>query len=488
MLLQDIRVASGLQLRFIIFYSTASIEFDIDIVVMPFLSHSIPWLSLSRLFEYRGPKSGPGPQEPHLHTEEKLAHRKQLEHFATTFQEIVREHSIIERGRYSTAQAYRDRATTWTASSLEESTAQGHEAHSSNDRHERREQEGSIETPSVSVNARTSTPSIETRRVFPAYFSNTYMSFVPPTSGGAYGREGLLESLADVSTWIDYYVRYKRYWGRDDQSFNDEEYKALWLDVKSCSDILRLLVIDAATTSDEFQRKERISTLLLLANHPEVGLEGSLQDGMSCCNLSSGFSTLLEKAAMVFIFLNLLLASEEADKDRKLLRPCHNLAQYNSYRGSYLLIPLLPRPAYMNMRSYLWMRDEVLHEHGHAIEHVYFNPLFAPRPSGRRSRHLIFEGEPASRSKEEKLERDVMADRQNLHEALKQMWKILIFCDMAFREAGRHINWEKVTLDAIRELSLGSVDKLVGKAWDCYEADRQEEEGSYAFYADTGKN
>ena len=455
---------------------------------MPFLSHSLPWLSLSRLFEYRGPKSGPGPQEPHLHTEERPAHRKQLEHFAKTFQEIVREHSIIERSRYSTAQAYRDRANTWTTSSLEESTAHGHEAQSSNDRRERCEQEGSIETPNISVNARTTTPSVETRRVFPAYFSSTYMSFVPQTFGGAYGRKGLLEGLADVSTWIDYYVRYKRYWSRDDHNFGDEEYNALWLDVKSCSDILRLLVIDAATTSDESQRKEKISTVLLLANHPQVGLEGFLHDGMSCCNLSSGFSTLLEKTAMVFIFLNLLLALEEADGHQKLLHPCHHLEKYNSYRGSYLIVPLLPRPTYMNMRSYLWMRDEVLHEHGHAIEHVFFNPLFAPRPSGRCSRHLIFEGEPACKSNEEKLERDIMADRQSLHEALKQMWKILIFCDIAFREAGRHINWEKVTLDAIRDLFLGSVDKLVGKAWDCYEADREEEGGSYASYVDAGKN
>ena len=314
------------------------------------------------------------------------------------------------------------------------------------------------------------------------------MSFVPQTSGGAYGLEGLLESLADISTWIHYYVRYNRFWGQNERDFTDKEYNTLWLDVKSCSDILRLLVIDAATTSDESQRKERISTLLLLANHPDVGLEGFLHDGMSCCNLSSGFSTLLEKTVMVFIFLNLLLALEEANEHGKLLRPCHDLAQYNSYRGSYLIVPLLPRPAYMNMRSYLWMRDEVLHEHGHAIEHVFFNPLFAPRPSGRCSRHLIFEGEPAYKSDEKKLERDIMADRQSLHEALKQMWKILIFCDMAFREAGRHINWEKVTLDATRDLFPAGVDKLVGKAWDCYEADREEEEGSYASYVDTGKN
>jgi hypothetical protein len=258
--------------------------------------------------------------------------------------------------------------------------------------------------------------------------------------------------------------------------------------VKSCSDVLRLLVIDAATTSDEAQRKERISTLLLLANHPEVGLEGFLHDGMSCCNMSSGFSTLLEKTVTVFIFLNLLLALVENDEQGKLLRPCDHVEEFKWSRGRKPLVHLLPRPAYMNMRTYFWMSEQALDEHGHAIEHVLFNPIFAPRPSGRRSSHLQFDGESFSDSNEAKLERDVMANRQSLHEALKQMWKVLIFCDMAFREAGKTINWEFVCLNAINELFLGSANKLVGhEFWTGYEEDRKEK-GSFAFYADSGKD
>lgn len=285
---------------------------------MPFLSHSLPWQSLSCLFEYRGAKSGPGHQEPHLHTVEAPAHRKQLEHFAIHFQNTVREHSLIERGRYSTAEAYRDRAATWTSSTVPE---QGHDTQSSDAGDQG---QSYVETPDVLASTWITTPSMETRRVYPAYFSNTYMSFAPQTSGGAYGREGLLESLADVSTWIDYYARKDQYraWRDSDPDNSDEEtYNALWLDVKSCSDVLRLLVIDAATLSDESQRKERVSTLLLLANHPEVGLDAFLGDGMSCCNISTGFSVLAEKTTMVFIFLNLLLALVEDDEHGKLLRP-----------------------------------------------------------------------------------------------------------------------------------------------------------------------
>jgi hypothetical protein len=275
------------------------------------------------------------------------------------------------------------------------------------------------------------------------------MSLVPQSSGGAYGREGLLESLADVSAWIDYYSRYNRFWAwihsdpENSVSSDEETYNTLWLDRKSCSDVLRILVIDAATTSDESQRKERISTVLLLANHPEVGLDGFLNDGMSCCNMSSGFSVLVDRTAMVFIFLNLLLALVEGDEQGKLLRPCDNYEQFKSARGRWSLVNLLPRPAYMNLRPYVYMRDYVLDEHGHAVEHVLFNPLLAPRPSGRRSCRLRLPGEPKQSyypsHDEDKFEQDVMADRQSLHEALKQMWKVLIFCDMIFRDAGKHL-------------------------------------------------
>ena len=113
---------------------------------MTFLSHSIPWLSLSNLFEYHAPRSRPGPQEPNLYCKEGPANRKQLEHFARTFQKTVREHGLIERGRYSTAQAYRNRAASWTESSLDEPHEREQHARSSNATHEERDTKDSIKT------------------------------------------------------------------------------------------------------------------------------------------------------------------------------------------------------------------------------------------------------------------------------------------------------------------------------------------------------
>jgi hypothetical protein len=210
---------------------------------------------------------------------------------------------------------------------------------------------------------------------------------------------------------------------------------------------------------------------------------------MACCNIDVGLTALVNKTAVVFIYLNLLLALTEYDEHAKLLRPSNSLEEYKSSRMLGSLVRLLPRPAYMNTQSFARMFSEALGEHGHAVEHVLFNPLFAPRPSGRRSKWLSFDGEPAAShvaDPEEKFERDAMADRQSLGEALKQMWKVLIFCDMAFREAGEPINWEYASLDAIAELFRSSVHKLVGQDWDYYELER-EEEGPFAFYANASK-
>jgi hypothetical protein len=365
-------------------YYYSPVVFSLLSLAMTFLSHSLPWLSLSRLFEYRAAKSGPGPQEPDLRGREGPAHRKQLEHFAKQFQDVVREHALIERGKYSTARAYHQRATSWTVSSLKELPELVHDARSSNVEPERRDGNSPMGS---STSAWTTVPSTEERRVYPAYFSDTYMSLVSPTSGGPWGRLGLLASLADISTWIDHCAQ-------DWVSSDEESRNQVWLDNKSCSDVLRLLVIDAATTSDESRRTKNLSTLLLITNHPGVGLSDFLGGGMSCCNLSTGLAALVDKTVMVFIYLNLLLALADDDVDGKLLSLCDSLEQFKLIRGLGTLVRLLPRPAYMNTKSFALLIDEVLYEHGHAVEHILFNPLFAPRPSGCRSKWLRSDGDP----------------------------------------------------------------------------------------------
>lgn len=422
---------------------------------MPFLSHSIPWLSLSRVFEWHPPRTRPGPQEGDYWAKEGPAYRKQLEHFAREFQKTVREHAVHERGKYSTAQAYRDRAASWTKSSVEEPPEQGQ----------------------------------ETRRVYPAYFSDIYMSLEPTaTSTSILLREGLLESLADISIWIGYCTRSHRYKGswqddlRDDVTFNE-----LGLDATPFSDVLRLLLIDAATTNDESQRTRRLSTLLLLTNHPGVGLRDFTGNCMDCCYYEVGIEALVKKTTAVFIYLNLLLAFAEDDQRGELLRRCYSLEEWpsNSY-GQNSVMLLMPRPAYMNTRSFARVLEYAVDEHAHAVEHVFFNPIFAPRSSGCRSRWLKVDTSTFQKveNEEPRFERDVMADRESLGEALKQMWKVLIFCDMVLCEANDPVNWENASLEAI---FLPFRDKGIGEVV-CEIREEREEKGYYNFWANPIKS
>ena len=424
---------------------------------MPFLSHSIPWLSLSGVFEWHPPRTRPGPQEGDLWGKEGPAYRKQLEHFAREFQKTVREHAVIERGRYSTAQAYRDRAATWTKSSVEEPPEQGQ----------------------------------ETRRVYPTYFSDIYMSLEPTTLSRSSLSHGLVESLADISMWIDYCSQPLRYHASWQDWIRDElaSYK-LGLGGKPFSDVLRLLLIDAGTTNDEAQRTRRLSTLLLLANHPGVNLKEFMSEDTEYCNIQVGFVALVDKTTMVFIYLNLLLALAEGDQQGELLRPCYTLEEWpDTSHGKESLMRLTPRPAYMNSRSFTRVLEYALNEHVHAVEHVLFNPIFAPRSSGCRSKWLHIDDWAGFEGNDEvRFERDVMAARESLGEALKQMWRVLIFCDMVLCEANMPINWEKASHDAIW-LLFGNkgIGKVVGMYMAEYEAEL-EEERPFKYWANSSKD
>ena len=149
----------------------------------------------------------------------------------------------------------------------------------------------------------------------------------------------------------------------------------------------------------------------------------------------------------------------------------------NSY-GQNSIMRLIPRPAYMDTRSFDRMLEYALDEHAHAVEHVFFNPIFAPRSSGCRSRWLKVDNSTFQKvaNDEPRFERDVMADRESLGEALKQMWRV---CDMVLCEADSPVNWENASLDAI---CLPFRDKGIGKVVREIKEER-EEEGFYNFWA-----
>jgi hypothetical protein len=67
---------------------------------------------------------------------------------------------------------------------------------------------------------------------------------------------------------------------------------------------------------------------------------------MSCCTMEAGLWSLVEKTAIVFIYLNLLLVLTADQSGAKLLLPCDSVDEHRSSgRHGHPLTRLLPRPA-----------------------------------------------------------------------------------------------------------------------------------------------
>lgn len=448
---------------------------------MAFLSHSIPWSSLASMFEYRPARSGPGPQASGLHAKDQPNKRKQVEHFALKFQSIVREHSVIERKKYRPAKDYVKRARTWTESDDAPLSTSTDEFNSPEDDRpnvlelaapKRPKRDDEYRHGQANLINAWPTADPETRLVYPAEFSTLYIPYTPRGSGGAYGVNGLVEDFAYIETWIDVRRRQKL----DYADLSEGERNALWLDERCCSDIIKLLVIDASTTQDEQRRRGMLENVFLLAHHPDVGLDSFLFLGMSCCNINPTIMNLVEKVLMVFIYLNLIQTyldsgvtklTEPCDDDDEAYEPPH-------YRRHSTFVSLVPRPAYMYTADYNMILTQALNDHGHMVEHVFFTPLFAPYKNNVR----YPEGK---RNSEKRYERDIFADPVALRAAMKSMWKMLVYCDMvlADNDPERPINWEYAVLQCLAELfhSRGGIDKLLGERWLYYEMNRQSANG-----------
>ncbi|KAL5379854.1 hypothetical protein DPSP01_008136 [Paraphaeosphaeria sporulosa] len=437
------------------------------------------------MLEY-GERCDIGPQHPDLWAKNKEGQRKQIEYFTHKLQQTLLEHSTTERRKYRLTQDYVKRAEKWTVSEPADIVAV--EPPSLEDDHP----QGEIMEPSLRKRnaerrslAAESWPasSPERRLVYPPDFATTYMSYVPITSGAAYGRCGIVEDFARIETWIGFTARNARY---SANRGSEDEYNRLWLDRKSCSDIIRISIIDSATTVDSVRKTRMIETMLLLAHHPHVGVTEFISDGMSCCNKSVGLTSLIKSVAVPFIYLNILWLYVDGNPSSPLLQPREQLQHYayGYYRNS-TFVTLLPRPAYMNTQSFNNMMATVLEEHGHVVEHVFFNPLLAPYDSGRRSKYLkLSMAESQLDTEDLRRERDVFTDLPMLKEALKGMWKILVSCDMLFKEIGKPVNWEYVVIESMSLLfqDKGGFERLMGTDWMDYELARNKQE-SFGFYA-----
>ena len=85
-----------------------------------------------------------------------------------------------------------------------------------------------------------------------------------------------------------------------------------------------------------------------------------------------------------------------------------------------------------------------------------------------------------------RVEKDPLADAAILKDFFKSMWKVLVICDMLFRDIGKSINWEYCVLDSLQE-TFWSQHRggLMGVYWVDYEIERSgypDEPSRFNFY------
>jgi hypothetical protein len=227
----------------------------------------------------------------------------------------------------------------------------------------------------------------------------------------------------------------KPYADQDDQS---------WLKKMYANDLLQLLCVDAATTTDASRRTHLIDAIFLYIYRPEDDGDAATWAEEDCSPgaVQESLATMVEQVTLAFVYMNILASMTGGDHSHPLLKKTHQIIGYPfEYRPSY--IARLPhRPAYMNTRSFCNMRRWVREDyHGCLVRNFLLDPMLEPYASGQRPR---FFHDFESTNGVHLQEGDLFEDPVRFREDMKSMWKVLISCDMIFQACRMQFDWEYI--------------------------------------------
>lgn len=384
---------------------------------MAFLSHSIHWHILSSKFEYAERKN-PGPQYADIFVTAGVE-RKQIEHFLTSFQNVIREHSSIERKRFRSAREYKKRAREWL------------NAYKQEDREEKtrsRRSEGAAHVQTLQEY----TAELRQRILGPSGSGNQKTMYTRASEIHERRVEGSPYHNRD---WAAMAVR-DALW----RNLSSDQRKSSHLRPYTGS-ILELPCVYAATTTDPKIREQLIDTMFLFVHHPPTGDQYAVDDigGYVLHDIQDageGLYHMVLSVSLAFVCLNLIASIIGDNPAHPLLERTDQARPRDRQTFMYERLTLNCRPAYMDTKSFGRMRREVgMHREGWVVCHVLLHPILYISEAGSHQQ-----------------ERNVFEDAVRLKADLKSMWKVLITCDAIFREIGTKINWEYVVVNALDEL------------------------------------
>jgi hypothetical protein len=410
---------------------------------MPIQAHNLPWASLAANFEYRPAKSGiPGPQGADIHPRGLPTQTQQLEYFIVEFQKELDKHERYLRSKLKPAEDYKARASTWKISIEREfrPTTAPHSTPSSalklgcdsNTRRRTKPKEAVAETQELRSQIallQSGWPSeIETRPVFDLERLRKYGPFRHSLSCP-------IDEFGSIERWTDPEVHPSLDRGGWDMGNS----------VRTRTEVIKLMIIDAAAQDQKLESSFDLESLLLLAHHPHACWSDCAYTAMDCCNIRCGISNLAEFTLKYLLYFGLLETMIDGGEDRMM---------------SFV-------PGYEGMRSYMTLfsgRDLVswlTASHIHLAETVPF--IMSSWDTVR------FTEDGHQRWPEcYVLSKDVMSDRMELAALTKWMWKVLVVSVLLMRETNsEYIGWERNIVRALNDIFWSK--NIFGMRWIDYE-------------------
>jgi hypothetical protein len=391
------------------------------------------------MLEYAECKN-PGPQYTDIFVVAKTTPCKQVEYFLSSFQNVIREHSKIERTRFRSAQQYRRQPRDWTDS---------HQGGTTEINAHRSERVPYVPTLQE-YNA-------ELRRRISGTWRNIHLEDQRDscddreaiTTTSVLSAQNVKPELKPQAEWLAYHEAWSdmardALWRKPSTDQDDQS----WLKRMHANDLLQLLCVDAATTTDASLRMHLIDAIFLYIYRPEAEVDAAIwiKENHSAGGVKESLAPMVEQVTLAFVYVNILASMTDGDPSHPLLKKTHQIIRPRVEYWASDLAPLPHRPAYMNTRSFCNMRAKVHENHGALVHNFLLSPMLAPYASGQRPRFFYgFESTNGDRPQEG----DIFKDPVRLREDMKSMWKVLVSCDMIFQECRMQFDWEYIVACAL---------------------------------------
>lgn len=383
---------------------------------MPIQPHLVPWSSLAAEFEYRPAKSGkPGDQRPDIYPRKNAKQAQQVRYFVKVFKGVLEEQTKTLRAKLRCAEHYRHRARKWQYSVRSDEQAEHTASASSGD--------GTRLANAIERHSIASNQVFEDRRILcqrvaliqsgwdseqesRLLFSREFLERYQPRR-----RLGDMAEFQTIESWLKSKPAFS--------SLNTAAQMTTWGDERTRSDILKLLIIDAARHENKWERTTDLDIVLLLKYHPQVNFNQYVSVCLQCCNIECGIRGLQNSAIQFLLYFGILETMID-----------HGEARLMSHTSDIRV--------YMTLVSLRQLVFNLTTEHEYLAETIPFRMSWETRQYPDEKWNL-----------RRTLATDLLSERNRLAAMYKWQCKILILTNLICSDDEHDVKWEQNVIDQL---------------------------------------